>query len=156
MKIFYKINQDGTVARGSGTAVPDGFNIDFSLIQLDEDGNFYKFYNQDGTPDIDKCNTKSLEDLVEAGEVVVKQYVQDVVNDYNKTHNIKFENVYNCAVYKDIDDYEHQQFCIDVLAFNAAVWQKAREIQVDIVEGNIETPTDEEFRNMLPAYDGVM
>jgi len=156
---YGKLNEQGQLI-STNTQLDDSFQ-ELSLFEIkDEDGNgtgeYYEFYNQDGTPDVDKCSAKALEDLVTTGERLVKQYIQDVIDAYNKAYGVKFESVYNCTMYKDITDYEHQQFCIDALAFNALVWAETRTIQKDILAGNIEVPTDEEFIAMLPAYEGVV
>jgi len=156
MKTFYRIKEDGTVARGSGTIVPEGFTTDFSLIELNSDDNFYEFYNQDGTPDLQRVQEKQLQELIASGEFLVKKYIQGVVDAYNLAHNVKFESVDSCSKYVGIDTYSHQQFCIDLLAFNAQVWEVSRAVQLDILAGNIEAPTDEEFVAMLPAYEGVV
>ena len=156
MKTFYKLKEDGTVARGSGIVVPEGFNTDFSLIQLDEDGNFYEFYNQDGTPDLQRVQEKQLQELIASGEFLVKKYIQGVVDVYNLAHNVKFESVGSCSKYVGIDTYSHQQFCIDILAFNAQVWEVSRAVQLDIVNGVIPQPTEQEFLDMLPKYSGAL
>ena len=45
------IQDNGILAQGSGTVVPEGFSEDWSLIELDTEGKPYKYYNLDGTPD---------------------------------------------------------------------------------------------------------
>lgn len=80
---FYKISTDGTVARGSGTVVPDGFTEDFSLIQLDSDGNLYEFYNQDGTPDTDKIQKYLDEENLKIAKEVKTKALEELVITHN-------------------------------------------------------------------------
>jgi len=149
MKTFYRIKEDGTVARGSGTVMPDGFTTDFSLIQLDEEGNFYEFYNEDLTPDLEKIQALAVLKMIADGEKLVAKYVQAFIDEYNKANSVNFTNVDSCNKYVAQTNYSHQQFCIDIVAFNCNVWETARSLYVD---GTITSETTEEdFISLLPV-----
>ena len=85
----------------------------------------------------------------------VDKYVQSTIDRYNKANGTMFEKVHNCAAYAGVDGYTHQQFCKDILAHNANVWETARNIEADVVAGNRDMPTTDELINELPDYMGV-
>jgi len=83
-------------------------------------GNYYRRYEVRtmNETQIQRRLDKKREEMVK----VVEQYVQDVVDGYNKDNGTLFESVHNCATYVNVDGYTHQAFCKAVVEFNAKVW----------------------------------
>lgn len=82
----------------------------------------------------------------------VDAYIQNTIDTYNKDNGVLFTNIYNCIAYIGVDTYEHQQFCIDVVNWNAAVWSAARALELDIISERIAIPSTDEFITLLPTY----
>jgi len=102
-------------------------------------------------PDMVKAQTEAQSALIKHGEDLVKSYIQKVIDDYNTANGVRFENINNCSLYKDDTTHPHQQFCINIIAFNSLVWKEARVLQVQVITMN-PLPTDEEFLAMLPKW----
>ena len=84
---------------------------------------------------------------------VIEDHVQEQVYKYNQENGVLFKNVDSCAKYITVDDYEHVEFCRNIITFNANVWMKAREIQGQVLAGEIDRPTVNELKTMLPVYE---
>jgi hypothetical protein len=84
---------------------------------------------------------------------IIDQYIQAKVDEYNMKNGTLFEKVHNCVAYKDIEGYAHQKFCQDVLVWNAQVWETARQVQVDVLTGVRQEPTEEELLAELPILE---
>lgn len=87
--------------------------------------------------------------IISEGETLVDGYIQKAVDDYNKTNGTKFSDAHSCADYKDVTGYTHQQFCIDVWAWNVAVWESARANQVVAITQGWDEAT---FLESLPQF----
>jgi len=148
------LTEELSPVRDNGIVLPKHKNI--GLLPVDDSGSLYKYYLKDSEgnylPDFDRINKEILEVTIRDGERIVKEHVQKVIDDYNEANGIRLESIVNCTLYKDDSSYPHQQFCIDVLAFNAECWVKARKTQEDILSGSISLPTEEEFIAMLPVF----
>ena len=104
--------------------------------------------------------TRKEQVLLKAREEVVKKqftqivenYIQKELDKYNKVNGTLFEKIHNCAAYKDISTYPHQQFCIDILEWNAEVWETARGILYDVKTGVRSEPTVDDFIDELPEF----
>lgn len=95
-------------------------------------------------------------EMITTGERLAKNQVQSIIDKYNEDHNVKFENVDSCFKYTSDSTYSNYQFCVDIIAYNIEVWEACRTIQDDIMNGNIEVPTEEEFIGLLPVYSGTV
>ena len=93
-----------------------------------------------------------IQEAITTGEMLIEKYIQSYINTYNSNNGVKFNNVHNCANYKDELGYTHQVFCLKVWNFNIQVWEAGRLIQSDIISGNSPIPTKEEFKMMLPKW----
>ena len=129
------------------------FNSHRKLIEeWMEEGNIIADYD----PNHGKTEDQIYQELVINAESIVKSYIQSNIDAYNKSNGTNFESVYNCNIYTNQDDYPHQQFCIDIVAFNAQVWNAARQLQISIGLGETVQPeTEEDFISHFPVYSGT-
>ena len=93
-----------------------------------------------------------MESLKKDMTKAVDGYIQNEVNKYNKANGTMFEKVHNCAAYVGVATYSHQQFCIDILSFNASVWDKARSVEAEVIAGLRVPPAKEELLSELPVF----
>ena len=132
----------------------DGFTCDvtgMTLCELDSNDMPYSNYNMDGTPNVELNNAEAIQKMIADGEAVVESHVQAEVDKYNEANGTNFTDVDSCNKYVLQDTYAHQQFCIDIVAFNCLVWKTARQLQADGTVG-MDT-TEEEFIALLPEFD---
>lgn len=99
---------------------------------------------------------EALEIMIKQGEHVVIDHIQEPITAYNETHGVSFGGPHNCANYKDHPTYSHAAFCISIWNFNVEVWESARASLTAILIAGEPYPTDEEFKVMLPVYNGVV
>ena len=84
------------------------------------------------------------------GEALVESHVQEQIDIYNEANGVRFNSVDSCSKYVGQTAYEHQPFCVAILAFNCATWEAARLAQID---GRVTADTTaEEFIAMLPVF----
>lgn len=95
---------------------------------------------------------KTPEQIKQELTLEVDKYLKKEIDKYNKTNGTLFASVHNCATYVLVDTYPHRQFCVDIINFNAAVWEKARSIEYDVLAEKREMPTVEEFIAELPVF----
>jgi len=149
---YGKLNEQGQLI-SANTQLDDSFQ-ELSLFEIkDEDGNgtgtYYDFYNEDLTPDLEKIQALAVLKMIADGEKLVAKYVQSFIDEYNEANAVNFTNVDSCNKYVAQTNYSHQQFCIDIVAFNCNVWETARSLYVD---GTITSETTEEdFISLLPV-----
>jgi len=90
---------------------------------------------------------------VTAAEALTDAHIQAPIASYNNANGTNFGGIHNCASYINTPSYTHYQFCVDVWAFNVQVWEAARQIQIDIINGNLVQPeTEEAFIALLPVW----
>ncbi|MFT7880824.1 MAG: hypothetical protein ABXS91_10570 [Sulfurimonas sp.] len=87
------------------------------------------------------------------GQDLAAKHIQDVIEAYNQAHGLSFKDAHSCANYMGVDGYTHQQFCIDIWAFNVQVWEEVRNVILPGIDFT-NPPTEAEFIAMLPAYHG--
>ena len=133
---------DGYVKKAEGSSIPDGFT-EYTVGQ--EPAELKALLDEE-----------ALKKLVADGEALVEAHIQEPIDAYNKAHSVKFRDAHSCANYKDEATYPHHLFCADAWAFNVAVWEASRAIQVQVFTEVIPQPTAEEFKAMLPVYAGVV
>ena len=141
MKYFYKI-QDGKLIRGSGTKIPDGMT---EYTKGSEPEEMIDILNAEA---VAKAEKEYMDSMIKT----VEGHVQEQVSIYNIDNKVMFKDVDSCAKYITVDTYAHVDFCKSMMTFNADVWTKAREVEQDVIDGNIDRPTIEEFSDMLPVY----
>jgi hypothetical protein len=154
---YGKLNTDGTLQ--SANLQHEGF-VSLELFTKDENGNLYTHYQPDMVDgmyvaDLAIIQTKALKEARKGLVAVIETHVQEAITAYNLAHSVMFENVHNCATYKDIETYPHKQFCLDIITFNATAWETGRTVEAQVLNGDFAMPTSEEFKAMLPTYNGV-
>jgi len=153
---YGRLNEQGQLI-SANTQLDDSFQ-ELSLFEIkDADGNgtgeYYEFYKTDGSyvPDTEKIQALAVLKMIADGEKLVDKYVQTFIDAYNEANGVNFTNVDSCNKYVAQTDYSHQQFCIDIVAFNCKTWETARGLYVD---GTITSETTEEdFIALLPVLE---
>ena len=107
----------------------------------------------EGLPDsfvqnVDLSNSNAVWEYTQ----IVNVYIQAEVDKQNALNGTDFERIQNCTAYKDISTYPHQQLCVDLLNWNAQVWEATRGIMYDVQIGAIDPPDKETFIGMLPEF----
>lgn len=126
-------------------------SVDETRLTKKSNGDYEKYYNADMSLDTDTINAEAIQKMIADGEALVESHVQAEVDKYNEANGTNFTNVDSCNKYVLQDTYAHQQFCIDVVAFNCLVWETARQLQADGEVGA--DTTAEEFIAMLPVFN---
>lgn len=111
---------------------------------------------ESSTPEPQYTPDEIYEQILARGERIVEEHIQEPIDTYNLTHGLKFKDAHACSNYKENIHYPHHVFCGDIWMFNVGVWMIARNIQSDVSNGTIAQPTDEEFKAMLPIYNGTV
>lgn len=92
---------------------------------------------------------------VSQAESIVEAHIAEVITTYNQANMLKFDGIHSVANYINTPTYTHYPFCVAAWAFNVEVWEAARQLQIDIMNGVVEEPTtNEEFIAHLPVFDG--
>ena len=86
-------------------------------------------------------------------ELEVEKLIQDEIDKYNSANLVAFKNIDACAKYTNVPTYAHYQFCVDVILWQTNVWESARTIQKEVLEGVRPMPTLEEFMAELPVFE---
>jgi len=121
-----------------------------NLLTQKSNGDYEKHYNADMSPDTTTIDAENLVKLIQDGEALVDGYIQAEVDKYNEANDVKFNSVDSCNKYTaEWIVYEHKQFCIDIVAFNVAVWESARANQATAIANGL---TAEEFIATLPKF----
>jgi len=121
-----------------------------NLLTKKANGDYEKHYNADMSLDMDTINAEAIQKMIADGEALVESHVQVEIDKYNEEHGVHFTDVDSCHKYTGQDGYIHQQFCVDIVAYNTSCWEKARIAQQDgVVTMNT---TAEEFLAVLPAF----
>lgn len=145
----------GTIAQVPDTwAIPTVEAVDFNFIHP-----FGEYEVQNGSivhvgKSIEMIDAERMA-LITRAEIMVNTHIQKVVDDYNTSHLVSFRDVHSCANYQTVTGYTHQQFCVDVWAFNVNVWEVVRNTIMPTIDFNA-PPTEAAFVAMLPVYNGVV
>ena len=120
---------------------------------LENNSNYVNIDGELITVDL-RTNEDKIKDYIKLGESIVNRYIQSIVDVYNKEHGLSFKDVHSCANYKDMENYTHRQFCIDIWNFNVQVWEEVRNVILPSIDFN-NPPSEEQFLAMLPIYNGL-
>lgn len=75
----------------------------------------------------------------------VSMLIQEKVDAYNKANMLSFKDIYTCALYRTVNGYTHQAFCIAIWNWQTSVWEYLRQ-ELEKVLSNARTePTIEEL-----------
>lgn len=142
MNYFKKLNEQNEVIEVLENPIVENHN---GLVEITKDEFDQLVYEINNPP-------KTPEQVKQELALEVDKYIQNEVDKYNKANGTLFASVHNCATYVLVDTYPHRQFCIDIVNFNAIVWEKARSIEADVLAEKREMPTIEEFIAELPIF----
>ena len=82
------------------------------------------------------------------GETYIKTTVKGVVDAFNTKYGVKFDSIYNMAIYKDDMDYPLYSQCSTLIKWQNSMWVTARTNQASVLDG---TMTDDELKASLPV-----
>ena len=85
---------------------------------------------------------------IEEGETYIKTTVKGVVDAFNTKYSVKFDSIYNMAIYKDDINYPLYAQCDTLIKWQNSMWSTARDNQASVLDG---TMTDAEFLDALPV-----
>ena len=143
--------------------------IDEALIATDTDGKYFKYYLT--TPDADgiyqadtvKIATETQTALIAHFTGLVDAQINTAIEDYNKTNFTAFKTAEGVEKFNKVDS-AHYAFALSMSDWIissdpwVSIWAKARDIQVDALNGvkHVDAwadvvPTDPEFISALPA-----
>ena len=126
--------------------IEDGFEV--------IDGTVYKKYIvTEKTPEeiVEYQTTHQLE-IKQAMVLAIENLIQSKVDDYNEEHSLSFANIDSCTKYTLTPEYSHYQFCVDVIKWQTSVWEYARQVQTDVMNGTRTMPLLEELLAELPVF----
>ena len=154
---FYKLQDNGVLALGSGTRVPDGFSTDFSLLPVDDSGNLYKYYLKDSEgnylPDFDRIMQEDKDNLINATESAIQKLLDDTAKANGGWDSMLSARGANVPILDtDSDTVKNMKTNAKELSdYYFAVWEKAYAIQAD-AEANGTIPSTDEVLSQLPVF----
>ena len=83
-------------------------------------------------------------------EQAVDKYIQDEVTTYNEANGYAFVDINAFAKYALLPDSIHYDTAMNFLAWSDSVWTIVRGIQQEVMLGNREMPSIEDFLVELP------
>lgn len=89
-------------------------------------------------------------------ENAIKSHIQAQVDVFNAANGLSISDIYHCHMYGNSEGYTHKQACSDLWAWNVAVWEYARQVQIDVIAETRVAPTVAELIAELPAYTGAI
>jgi hypothetical protein len=140
MSGFYKRNIDGTIQ--SANTQLDSSWLPLSDLSVDADNNYYKYYNQDGTPNTEKILQEDTKNLLES----IESSIQDMLD--KKAQELGYDNIVSACSYAGYDN-KFQVEAISLGKWRSNVWDKAYELQNSMTE----VPTIEEVLSQLPSFE---
>ena len=132
-----------SAVREDGTLLPKHKNL--SLVQTKEDGSYYTYYNQDGTPDTAKIMLEDKANTLQAMESAIQEYID------SQAKNRGYDSIVSACSYAGYTN-EFQTEAVSLGVWRSAVWTKAYQVQADVEAGTIPMPTVDELIAMLPIF----
>jgi hypothetical protein len=83
MQGYYKLNTDGTIQ--SRSKQPNESWLSLDSLEVTESGEYYKYYNQDGTPDVSKIAELEATQAIEAFKAQRQEAVDNLEVTYEGT-----------------------------------------------------------------------
>ena len=103
--------------------------------------------------DTERVQKKMLSDAKVSLENAITNHIQSKIEAYNEANGLAFANIDSLQKYTVSEDYPHLPFINAVLLWNIAVWEHARGVMKNVLEGNRALPTVEELLAELPALE---
>ena len=90
--------------------------------------------------------------IVAQTEKAIDGLIQSEIDSYNKENSVAFKDINALPKYTLTPAYTHFDFCVSMIEWNTLVWDKSRQIQIDVASGIIPRPNStEEFMSLLPV-----
>jgi hypothetical protein len=140
---FYKINEDGALASGSGRIIPSGFST--TQPETKEDGKFYDYYNQDGTVNAEKQMEYETNNVLNELESTVEEHIN------NKAKELGYNNIDSIAKYM-VEGNPFKDECVELSLWTASCWNTAFNIQQEVLSNSRGIPSKEELLLELPEF----
>lgn len=149
--IYFKLNSDDSVTL-AGTIPIDGYLPYDGAIPNSQ---FLKWDSATSAIIIDDEKVAIDEGLkskalLDGFTKLTENTLQNEIDSYNADNNVLFRDIHAVANYINTPTYTHYNWCVLVWDWNVNVWETARQIQLDVMAGNREIPTEEQFLSELP------
>lgn len=150
MEKIVRINKDGyldvfstDIKEFNSLFENDGcFVLDIPIM---EDGNVFKYYSLDGTPDLVKEEAEQLEQAKASMESAIQSHID------SQAQSLGYDGIVSACSYAGYTN-EFQAEAIALGVWRSVVWTKAYQVQADVEAGIMPMPTEEELIAMLPKY----
>ena len=140
---YYKLNTDGTIQ--SRSKQPDESWINLDSLEVTESGEYYKYYNVDGTADLARELLEDKANTLQAMESAIQEYID------SQAKNRGYDSIVSACSYAGYTN-EFQTEATALGVWRSAVWTKAYQVQADVEAGTIPMPTVDELIAMLPIF----
>jgi hypothetical protein len=146
---YYKLNTDGTIQSRS-KQVDDTWKP-LSELETKENGEYYTYYNEDGTADLEKEMKADMDNLFQSIESSIQKHLDETAKANGGWDNMMSARAgakpisdTDTDIIKNIKENAHK---LDDYYFK--VWAKAYELQ----ESMTEVPTVESVLEQLPKFE---
>ena len=143
-----QVLRDGVTIDALGNTVQAWKEVDMFTSDLVEDGVVIKTIAEQETEYLAKLANDAIKAKILEGETYIKTTIEGVVDAFNTKYGVKFDSIYNMAIYKDDMDYPLYSQCSTLIKWQNSMWATARANQASVLDGTI---TDAEFLALLPV-----
>ena len=143
-----QVLRDGVTIDALGNTVQAWKEVDMFTSDLVEDGVVIKTIAEQETEYLAKLANDAIKAKILEGETYIKTTIEGVVDAFNTKYGVKFDSIYNMAIYKDDMDYPLYSQCSTLIKWQNSMWSTARTNQASVLDG---TMTDDELKASLPV-----
>ena len=143
-----QVLRDGVIVDALGNTVQAWKEVDMFTSALVEDGVIIKTIAEQEADYLAKLAEDATKAKIQEGETYIKTTVNGVVDAFNTKYGVKFDSIYNMAIYKDDINYPLYTQCDTLIKWQNSMWSTARANQASVLAG---TMTDAEFLALLPV-----
>ena len=143
-----QVLRDGVAIDALGNTVMAWKEVDMFTSALVEDGVIIKTIAEQEADYLAKLAEDATKAKIQEGETYIKTTVNGVVDAFNTKYGVKFDSIYNMAIYKDDINYPLYTQCDTLIKWQNSMWSTARANQASVLAG---TMTDAEFLALLPV-----
>jgi hypothetical protein len=137
---YYKLNTDGTIQSRSKQV--DDTWLPLSKLETKENGEYYTYYNEDGTADLEKEMKADMDNLFQS----IESSIQAMIDSQAK--ELGYDDINSISKYfRPSSPYYEQS--VKLGDWVDAVWTKAFELQATMTE----VPTVESVLEQLPKFE---
>ena len=146
--VLERVQRDGVAIDALGNTVMAWKEVDMFTSDIVEDGVVIKTIAEQEADYLAKLAEDAIKAKILEGETYIKTTVKGVVDAFNTKYGVKFDSIYNMAIYKDDMDYPLYSQCSTLIKWQNSMWATARANQASVLDGTI---TDAEFLALLPV-----